>query len=472
MTSWPASAQARVVWSAPQLLSNPDRRSGAPAIVADAAGNVHVMWSEEVTDLGLPSDGDTLFYVRGDGKSWTKPVDVLALPGEGAQFPALAVTPDGTLHVVWSTGGQGQIMYSSAPACCADNPHNWSEPTSLGGPALATAALAADNQGRLHVAFAPSDSQMIVYVRSDDGGRSWSQSAEISGGAIRADEYTANPRLAVDGSSRMHLVWIVEPWPGRYAMYAQSSDGGATWLAPLIIDRFDSGAYSSDGYGPEYIDVEAREDEIHLIWDGAPTVERHHIWSSDGGKTWSEPLFLFPEIKDVGRAGWNDMVFDSAGTLHAVSLGKPLHASWSGERWSVSDDVSRVDEAVAPGGEWVSAAVRLGNQLHVVWVDKFKEPFAVWHAWGTVNAPEVPAEEQKTVEPTALADSLALLTAPLDVTATQMTTPPQTLAVTAVSPLPQSTTNDAAGIVAGAVAALLVVGGVFIASVRRRVTRA
>jgi len=42
----PAYAQGRVVWSAPQLLSNPDRRSGTPAVAADAAGNVHIMWSK------------------------------------------------------------------------------------------------------------------------------------------------------------------------------------------------------------------------------------------------------------------------------------------------------------------------------------------------------------------------------------------------------------------------------------------
>ena len=461
----PAYAQGRVVWSAPQLLSNPDRHSGTPAVAADAAGNVHIMWSEEVTELRLASEGDTLFYVRGDGKTWTKPMDVLAVSGQGAQFPALAVTPDGMLHAVWSSGGQGQVMYSTAPACCADKPHNWSEPISLGGPALATTALVADSQGRLHVAFASADSQVIVYLRSDDGGRSWPQQTEIASGTDQEGEYPIYPRLAVDGSGRMHLVWIVEPWPGRYAMYAQSADGGDTWLPPQVIDRFDSGAYSSDGYGPELIDVEAKDDEVHLIWDGAPTVERHHIWSSDGGNTWSEPQLLFPEIKDVGRAGWNDMVFDSAGTLHAVSLDKPWHASWTGGRWSASDDVSRIDEAIAPGGEWVSAAVRLGNQLHVVWIDKFKKPYTVWHASGVIDAPETPA-----VIPTVVDAAAASLARPpaTEERATTPPAPPRPAAAPAVSPLPPSRTNDAAGIIAGLVAALVVVGGVFVVSLWRR----
>lgn len=253
-------------------------------------------------------------------------------------------------------------------------------------------------------------------------------------------------------------------------MYARSDDRGTTWSPAQVIDRFDSGAYF-EGYGPEYIDIEARGDAVHLIWDGAPTVERHHIWSSDGGKTWSEPLLLFPEIKDVGRAGWNDMAFDSAGTLHAVSLGKPLHASWSGGLWSASGDASRADEAAVPGGEWVAMTVRLGNQLHVLWLDKFKEPFAVWHASGIVNAPEAPAVEQKAVAPAAAETSTTLPPASLDVTATQATTSPQVLAATIGTPSPQSRSNDAAGIMVGTVAAGLVVGGVFIASLRRKVSK-
>lgn len=463
-------AQDTIVWSQPKRLSDPDFISGTPAIATDLAGNVHVMWSQTMTDARFPSEGDTLFYRRWTDQTWTEAVDVLAAPDAGAQFPSLAVSSDGVLHAVWTTGGQGKVMYAQAPACCADSPQNWSKPTSLGGPAMSTSALVVDNQGRIHVAFAPSNSQVIVYMRSDDGGRSWLQTVEIPSGATREDEYTTNPRLAVDGSGRVHLVWIVEPWPGRFAMYAQSADGGDTWSPSRIIDRFDSGAYASDEYGPEYIDVEVKADEVHLIWDGAPTVERNHIWSGDGGTTWSEEAqLLFPEITRVGRAGWNDMVFDSAGTLHAVSLDKPLHASWSGERWSASDDVSRVDEAITAGGEWVSVAVGLGNQLHVVWIDKFKEPYAVWHAWGVVDAPDAPVVKQEAGEATTPAADLVSPATTPEVTATQAS-PLQAVTATPGSSSHQSRTNGGAGIVAGLIAALVVVGSVFILSLRRRIS--
>jgi hypothetical protein len=228
------------------------------------------------------------------------------------------------------------------------------------------AALVADKQGRLHVVFADADSSRIVYRRSNDGGITWPVWSEIPGGANLNDEYSIYPRVAVDEHDRVYAVWIIEPWPGRYALFARSDDAGNTWTSPQVIDRYDSSQYESEGYGPEFIDVEAHADQVHLIWDGSPTVERTHIWSTDGGETWSKPAKLFPEITKVGRSGWNDMAFDSAGTLHAVALGEPLHASWSAGNWSRSMPIGQGRDS--RGAEWMRLAVGLGNQLHVAWV--------------------------------------------------------------------------------------------------------
>jgi hypothetical protein len=117
------------------------------------------------------SDGDTLFYRRWDGKTWTSPVDVLATAERDATFPQLAVTPDSILHAVWTAAGN--VLYAHAPACCAENVHAWSQPIKLGSEALPNAALAADAQGRLHVLFSYRFQSNVVYVRSDDDGLTW-----------------------------------------------------------------------------------------------------------------------------------------------------------------------------------------------------------------------------------------------------------------------------------------------------------
>ena len=120
--SRPSLAQSSIVWSAPVRLSDPKVQAWAPAIATDPAGNVYMVWSQTLTEDQSGGEGDTLFYSRWDGQAWSPPVDVLVSPQGSAEFPDMAITPDGMLHVVWGTSGENsKMMYSRAPACCADN---------------------------------------------------------------------------------------------------------------------------------------------------------------------------------------------------------------------------------------------------------------------------------------------------------------------------------------------------------------
>ncbi|NLS77597.1 MAG: exo-alpha-sialidase [Chloroflexi bacterium] len=383
----PARAESRgqIQWSEPIRFSSADRTS-SPVVIADAAGNVHVMWSQYTLEPPLATGGDTLYYQRWDGQNWTAPADVLTSPrvNEAAERPELAVTPDGYLHALWNTGGaHGTLYHSRAPACCAETAGAWSDPRLVDVGSLGeTIALVADHQGRLYAAYASAETGGIVVLRSDNSGLTWPTRSEFADPALARSEYSLYPRLAVDALDRVHVVWSVLPWPGHRVVYARSDDGGIQWRV-RIIDQADPERYPSEGYGPILIDVECRgEQEVHLIWDGAPTVERNHVWSLDGGDTWSEPALLFPEIKGVGRAGWNDMAFDSVGTLHSVTLMQPWHAQWVDGMWSASTPLSTPPS----WAENMRLAVNLGNQLHVVWNRVYEgEPNSVWYAFGQIE---------------------------------------------------------------------------------------
>jgi hypothetical protein len=358
-------------------------------------------------------------------------------------------------------------MYAHAPACCADNPHNWSRPVSLGSPVNITSALVADEHGRLHAAFASLDTKNIVYLRSDDGGTTWPVWVEIPSGARLGDEYTMYPRLAVDGRGRVHAVWTVMPYGGRAVMYARSDDGGDSWSNPEPIDIASNPDYE-EGYGPIYIDIEAHgEDEIHLIWDGAPTVERNHIWSSDGGNTWSAPTLVFP-ISGTGRSGWNDMVVDGAGTLHAVALKAPWYANWSRGRWSDSMAIGHADHTTSY--EWLRVALSLGNQLNVVWTDKKKDLDPVWYVAGNViEAPAIAAQPLPTVAPTPLSTptSVARPTAVASLVAAPVTPTVRARPSfdNAVLTDNKVFSNPAGPVLFGLGLALLIVGIVFVVSI-------
>jgi len=468
-----AAAQSdTVVWSEPIRLSDPKFYAWYPAIVTDIAGNVHVMWSQTMSGDPENYGGDTLFYARWDGEVWSPPVDVLVSPrGTVAAFPDLAVTPDGTLHAVWRTGGEfRELMYAHAPACCADDHRNWSQPTSLGMPVFETTALVADDRGRLHAAFASQETGNIVYRRSDDGGATWPVYVNILGGMQRDDEYTAYPRLAVDGRGRVHAVWTVMPWAGRLVMYARSDDGGDTWGEPQVIDSVYYGHYANPeahgfSYGPIFIDIEVHsEDEVHLMWDGAPTVERNHLWSFDGGETWSGPDLLFPEITGVGRGGWNDMVVDSTGTLHAVALGQPLYDSWPGGDPSRSTPLGQGREMCCYA-EWTRIALGLGNQLHVVWVDLKGVGliFPVWYVHGEVmSAPAVAA--QPLPVPTLTPIPTPTVSASL---VTESATPTRPTRPVSDNTSPSGTVDPMSAVLWGVIPALLIVSIVLVFSTRQ-----
>ena len=391
-----SSAPGTVVWSKDIQLSSLGMFAGAPAIAADSAGAVHAIWSEREARMKIAAEGAYFMYARFDGENWTRPVDVLTSSADdGVEAPSLAYTPDGFLHAVWSTGTRdSQLLYARAPACCADKARNWSKPIVLGLAPTQTTNVIADQKGRLHVAFASLETSDIEYMRSDDSGLTWQLRRIVQGKVRVGDENAVYPRIAVDGQGRVHMVWTLYPWPGVYALYTRSDDGGATWTEPQIIDRADSNAYVNDQYGPTYISVYATTnpqgvDRVHLIWDGAPTVERNYIYSDDGGKTWSNRYIAFSEITKAGRAGYNPLLMDSAGTLHATAFW--YYSTWLGSGWSpVSTrfiDVSSAEEG--------ASVLTMGNRLNVIWQGKYSDagvPTTVSFAWGLTSAPTVPAK--------------------------------------------------------------------------------
>jgi len=72
LSDWRATtviAQSETDWSEPRLLSDPLVDAWVPTIVTDVAGNVHVMWSQSMSDTPITGEGDTLYYTRWDGET-------------------------------------------------------------------------------------------------------------------------------------------------------------------------------------------------------------------------------------------------------------------------------------------------------------------------------------------------------------------------------------------------------------------
>lgn len=418
-------------WSEPVALSDESTTSWFPDVAVDASGRIHVAWSSGAA-LSPSQAYDTVVYASSiDGRSWSAPLDIVALPSKGAVTrPNLLPDPSGTLHMTYRSY---MIYYTHAST------------QAVGAPALLPARpissgdngyfsqLALDAAGRLHVFYTEYPQRidcpecLHVYHRvSEDNGLTWSRPIDVTLGTSGA----AKPRVLIDGQGSMHLVWeagrggdlgqLADP---TTAMYTASDDSGQTWREPIQLAPVDAQARNValglTGNG-----------QLVAAWLGLPEDQILYRTSDDGGLTWAEPQAIPGTFGGwtvyQGRTDGYSMVTDGAGMVHLLAVGRTsasqtslslLHLTWDGVAWSAPEAVVTLTGDVP---EWPRAAVGLGNQLHVVWFVRDQAHiwggegvfrYRVWYA----NRPlDVPAKEpvvfptltptsQVPVEPTASA---------------------------------------------------------------------
>jgi len=392
----PATAQSdTVIWSRPANLSNTSQSSGHPAIVADGHGYVHVLWSEEVGGEAMqPQDlvrtGNSIFYTRWDGASWTQPIDILFVPGEAiAEFVAVDVDAENRLHAVWT--GQSNFYYSNAPSWQAESAHAWSKPVVVATNSARSqleSDIAADASANLHLVYATrGDGAGIYYIRSHDGGATWELATRLSEPFGPLETSFASVRVITDDAGRLHVVWQTtqEQGYGQAVYYARSIDGGKNWSAPVQLGYRDPEDYEASW---PYLTA-IGESELYLIYIDGSSKGRCHRISIDGGETWSEPRRVITEMEGVN--GHVIPVVDGSGQVHLIvnmrtRAGQVVgiyYARWLGSGWSPIVPVD-VSSPAAPSAHHTAAVVRLGNELHVVYNQL--RTGEIWHLRGVLPA--------------------------------------------------------------------------------------
>ncbi|MDX6410145.1 MAG: hypothetical protein QOE13_3216 [Gaiellaceae bacterium] len=195
----PAGSQA----AQPDNIKNYGASSNGQGLTLDSKGNVYVAYMSEVANVGGPPRAIMASKSTDKGKTWTS---TMAVPFsyEQAQNVREAWTPgggpNGTLHMVWE----------------------WRHPADLNNYAD------------------------VGYIRSTDGGATWSKPRSIADDDPKNIEGKFLPMLSVAPNGRLDAAWWdTRDDPGirsNDVYYAYSNDDGQTWsknmrVSDQTIDR-------------------------------------------------------------------------------------------------------------------------------------------------------------------------------------------------------------------------------------------
>jgi cysteine-rich repeat protein len=314
-----------------------------PRIVTDGQGTWMTVWAAKSAAGGtLGGDSDVLAARSRDlGISWSVPVAVNAAAAIDAEFdfaPALATDGHGLWLAVWvATNGPDTDLFV---ARSTDDGLTWSAQQPLHADGASDAAnddhpqIVTDGRGTWLVVWDANQrtgaDRDVFVARSTDGGVTWSAPAAIAPNAATDRGSDQRPQIATDGGGAWLVVWASNDTLGGTTgndfdiLTARSTDGGATWDAPLPLNTNAAGdrglddrpQIATDGTGTW---VAAWVSDENL--GGALGVDLDVLTarSTDGGVTWSAPAALNGNAaSDAGEDGAPTLAIDGAGTWVAV----------------------------------------------------------------------------------------------------------------------------------------------------------
>ena len=270
-----------------------------PQLAADRDGGISILYTvgKEVPGERFPKSALRFIRSTDQGRHWSEPRTVNDGTEFGSHnFHALTAAPDGSLLATWLDARRGKSGVWMSRS--TDGGRTWeanrpiySDPTC---PCCRT-SVAVAGDGSIYVAWRailPGDVRDVVVTRSSDGGASWAAPVRV-----RADDWVypgcphAGPSLEVDAKGAVHVAW----WTGKEGeagvYYARSTDGAKTFAAQSIA----TGARAR----PAHVQLAVSGEKVYLAWDdGLGTIPRVLLRRSidEGASFGKETLLSDPEV--------------------------------------------------------------------------------------------------------------------------------------------------------------------------------
>jgi hypothetical protein len=220
--------------------------NGSLDLVQGPDGVLYAAWSEYEGRLHVARSDD-------GGRTFSEPVLVNRAhmhsnsgdgdPPPAARGPSLAVSSDGALYVVWTTGNERAAAIHLAMS--TDDGQTFTSPRVLvEGVGHADAPqIAVDSGGTLHLVHAESPGGLatpthIQYTRLEAPDADVELPRAIAGPPALGPDEAGFPSIALDGDGRVYIVWEHYPAGERHPIglgFALSRDRGMTFSDPTLV---------------------------------------------------------------------------------------------------------------------------------------------------------------------------------------------------------------------------------------------
>ncbi len=235
-----------------QVSSNPTNLDKAHAVTAaDSSGNVWIAWQ-----AGASGSRD-IYAARLDAQTGQSGQASQLTTDSADQYnPAVAVSPEGQVYVVWQDYSRGN--WDICGSRCADGV-TWSSPARLSdsNDQEVNPAIAIDHQSPYHVIVAWQDNRVgndNIMVASADASLLGQTTWQVTSSAAAAH---TNPALAIAADNTVFVVWT-DQRNGSADVYGSSSWNNFGTNVPIVT--------GSGNQTEPAMAIEASGMGLHLVW--------------------------------------------------------------------------------------------------------------------------------------------------------------------------------------------------------------